>query len=120
MGRSGHSLKQDRRIFGSRLPPGVRDADCECRPSPIAEMCESRLWQICGPREQELLSSRFVELHGELVRDAILDAEDSAALAGESERGREVLLGELVWGAWVRFRDRALRELRRSGDLAKR
>jgi hypothetical protein len=119
MGRSGDSLKQDRRIFGSRLPPGVRDADCECRPNPIAEMCESRLWQICGLREQEQLSSRFVELHAELMRDAILDAEDCST-ARESERRREVLLGELLWGAWVRFRDRALRELRRSGDLAKR
>jgi hypothetical protein len=118
MVRAGNFLNRDQRVFGSRLPPGVRDTDCENRPSPIDEMGESRLWQICGSREQERLSSRFAELHLELMRDAILAAEDSTTAAGPSERRREILLGGLLWREWVGFRDRALRELRRSGDLA--
>jgi hypothetical protein len=119
MVRTGNALNRDREIFGARLPPGVRDTDCEGRPSLISDVGETRLWRICGPREQERLSSRFAELHVELVRDAILDAEDSQAVAGSSERRRESRLGGLLWREWVDFRDRALREMRRRGDLAK-
>jgi hypothetical protein len=119
MAQAGNSLNRGWRVFGSRLPPGVRDVDCESFPSPIADMGESRLWQICGSREQERLSSQFAALNVEFVRDAILDAEDSTSVPGPSERRQEIMLGGLLWREWIGFRDRALRELRRSGDLTK-
>jgi hypothetical protein len=112
-------LPERRPVFGSRLPPGVRDADCEHRPDPLEDAAERHLWQICGPRVQRRVSSQFTELHVELFRDAILDVEDFT-VAAASERGREILLGGMLWPAWIHFRDRAMRELRRCGELAGR
>jgi hypothetical protein len=119
MCRAGNSFNRRSRVFGSRLPPGVRDADCERPPSPLADAGENQLWRICGPQEQERMSSHFVERNAELLRDAILDAGESSASPGSSERGREILLGGLLWPAWICFRDRALRELRRDGEFPK-
>jgi len=117
MDRARGLLSQIKPVFGSRLPPGVRDADCEPCLGPLEDAGESRLWQLCGAQGQERLSSQFVELHHELLRNAILDAEDSPAAAGSLERPRESVLAGRLWPAWVYFRDRRLRELRRSGEL---
>jgi hypothetical protein len=59
-------------------------------------MGESRLWQICGSREQERLSSQFAALNVEFVRDAILDAEDSTSVPGPSERRQEIIVGRIA------------------------
>jgi hypothetical protein len=114
-------------FWGSRLPPGVRDADCRphSRPS-LRGFTERDLWQICGWQYQERLCSAFTESNREFVRDAILDAEDgihpsmSAARqsgAHQSAARGPSLLGELIWAEWLRFRDRALRDILQSGEL---
>jgi hypothetical protein len=108
------------RVFGSRLPPGVRDADCEGRSRPFGDAGGNGLWRNCDLREQELLSIRFIERHAELLRDMILDVEDFPVADGSSERGREILVGGLLWPAWICFRDRALREARRGGEFSGR
>jgi len=112
-------------IFGSRLPPGVRDADCQPRSrlSPPV-FTERDLWQTCGSQYQERLCSAFTESNREFFRDAILDAEDGipvsaarhAAAHQLAARGSS-LLGELIWAEWLRFRDRALRDILQSGEL---
>jgi hypothetical protein len=107
---------QSGRLFGSRLPPGVRDVDCESGRLSVALLEENQLWKNCAPLVQERLSSRFVELHVEFLRDAILDAEDSVDTAQSPGPPRELQFGESLWSAWKRFRDRALREMRRGGE----
>jgi hypothetical protein len=114
---SENFVGRGRRIFGSRLPPGVRDTDCDGRPDPLVETGERRLWLICGPLRQERLSARFAELHAELLRDAILDAEDSSVLLAPTEFASQFLFVGSIWSAWIRFRDRALREMCRCGEL---
>jgi hypothetical protein len=109
------------RIFGSRLPPGVRDADCQSQSRPLPHVFTERdVWQACGPQYQERLCSDFAESNPELLRDAILDAEDGIPSVSTSRhaaaRGPS-LLGELIWAEWLRFRDRALRNILQSGEL---
>lgn len=101
-------------LVGSHLPPGVRDVECDGFADPLSEAGEDDLWRRCGPREQERLSSRFAESHLIFLRDAVLDAEDSV-----SARGRDGALGAALWAAWLCFRDRALRELRRCGEFGR-
>jgi hypothetical protein len=110
-------MQDCRQIFGSQLPPGVRDVDCDGGPMADSIAGENHFWKDCGSISQERLSSRFVELHAEFLRDAILDAEDANDLTLSRGPLREFALGELLWSTWIRFRDRALREMRRGGEL---
>jgi len=91
--------------------------DCDGGRLPAPDVTDSRLWEFCGPVEQERLSSRFVESHFELVRDAILDAADAQGARQSPEVSPQWMVGKSLWSAWVRFRDRALREMGRAGEL---
>jgi hypothetical protein len=101
------------------LPPGIRQADCEGRPDDLVEADGNRLWNACDRRRQEALANRFVELHAEQFRDALLDAQDAFGLAAASPiLAPGASLGRLMWTMWTSYRDRALREMVRRGDLS--
>jgi hypothetical protein len=94
------------------LPPGVRQADCDGRHDPFADASGNQLWNACNILQQESLSSRFVARHGDLVRDALLDVQDSA-----KSQSPKLKLGSLLWPMWICFRDRNLREMVQRGEL---
>jgi hypothetical protein len=110
--RTKANLGSERRIFGSRLPPGIQDIDCDGGHCATSEVSDGWRWQICGPLRQERIATRFVKLHLELLRDAILDAEDSSSPSGTA---REFQLGKSLWSAWRYFRGRALGEMNHGG-----
>ena len=95
------------------LPPGVRQADCDGRLDLFADASGNQLWNACNLAQQESLASRFVARHGDLVRDALLDVQDSP----KSNPGPTLRLGSLLWPTWVCFRDRNLREMLQRGEL---
>ena len=95
------------------LPPGVRQRDCEGPPDPLADASGNQLWNACNLDQQESLSSRFVARHGDLVRDVLLDVQDSS---NPSPRAK-LRLGRLLWPMWICFRDRNLREMLGRGEL---
>jgi hypothetical protein len=94
------------------LPPGVRQADCDGRHDPFADASGNQLWNACNLVQQESLSSRFVARNGDLVRDALLDVQDSP-----NSQGPKLRLGSLLWPTWICFRDRNLREMLQRGEL---
>ncbi|MGD0387830.1 MAG: hypothetical protein ABSC42_02650 [Tepidisphaeraceae bacterium] len=95
------------------LPPGVRQADCDGQQDPFADASGNQLWNACNLAQQESLSSRFVTRHGDLVRDALLDVQDSP----NPNPGPKLRLGSLLWPTWICFRDRNLREMHQRGEL---
>jgi hypothetical protein len=97
------------------LPVGVTQADCDGPPDPLADADDQRLWHACDPAQQEDIVTRFALNHTEELRDAILEVEDGPCRSHDS--GRAASLGSLVWRAWIAFRDQALRELHRRGEI---
>jgi len=97
----------------SGLPPGVRQADCDGRLDGFADASGNQLWNACNLRQQESLTSGFIARHGEFVRDALLDVEDSS----NPDAGPKLRLGSLLWPTWICFRDRNLREMHQRGEL---
>jgi len=95
------------------LPPGVRQADCDGWLDVFADASGDQLWNACNLVQQESLTSRFVARHGDLVRDALLDVEDSS----NPNAGPKLRLGSLLWPMWICFRDRNLREMLQRGEL---
>ncbi|MGD0770861.1 MAG: hypothetical protein ABSB42_21980 [Tepidisphaeraceae bacterium] len=95
------------------LPPGVRQADCDGLHDPFADASGNQLWNACNLVQQESLSSRFVARHGDLVRDALLDVQDSP----NPSPSPKLRLGSLLWPTWICFRDRNLREMLQRGEL---
>ncbi len=136
--------------FGADLPPGVREGDCEPggggtrrgRPDfggqgghgghggHVEERARTHERTYDQERArtqepaclQERLADRFVDLHPEIVRNAILDAED-ALLAGSAAASSapgvkpapaaksailQHAIGLAIWQQWRQFRDRAL------------
>ena len=93
------------------LPPGVRQGDCDGPIDRFADFTVAQLWNACDFAQQELLSSRFAERHWDLLRDALLDDGVTAGAAGSAR------LGGLLWPAWIRFRDRNLREMLQRGEI---
>jgi hypothetical protein len=100
------------------LPAGARQADCDGRADQLAEASGDRLWKACDATQQESLSARFVQVHAECLRDALLDIHDvpgsSAALPDQAP---SALLGRVLWKLWTGYRDRALREMHGRGEL---
>ena len=92
------------------LPPGVRQSDCDGAIDRFADFTTAQLWNACDFAQQELLSSRFAEGHWDLLRDALLD--DGVTAGAGCAR-----LGGLLWPAWIRFRDRNLREMLQRGEI---
>jgi hypothetical protein len=111
------SLRQ-LQAFGSNLPAGVSDTDCDGPLHPHAGASESRLWQISGSRTRDRLSETFAESHLEFLRDAILDAEDAALSSRPEPKNAAASIGQSLWAAWLSFRNHALREMRRTGELS--
>jgi hypothetical protein len=103
----------------SRLGSEEQNADC------LEAAGGTRLWNRCDPAKQEELASEFAEGRCEALRDAILDLQDTpvpefpaaAAEATAPATTAEIVLGRLLWTAWRRFRDRAMRELLIHGEL---
>jgi hypothetical protein len=54
-----------------------------------------------------------VARHGDLVRDALLDVQDSP----NPSPSPKLRLGSLLWPMWICFRDRNLREMLQRGEL---
>ena len=105
-------------LLNWNLPPGVRQSDCEGVPIPLAEANAGQLWSACSPAQQDAMAGRFSQTHADTLRDAILDLEDHCAAARASPGAvQRMALAELLWSSWVRFRDGALRELRRRGEI---
>jgi hypothetical protein len=102
--------------LGWRLPPGVRDADCDGPVTTWDDLPANQLWRKCSEHQQERLCDQFAALNIAIFRDAILDAEDLSS-GGLTASAREDFLGGILWSAWIRFRDTALRQLCRSGEL---
>ncbi|MGD0461982.1 MAG: hypothetical protein ABSB74_05805 [Tepidisphaeraceae bacterium] len=101
------------------LPAGIRQADCDGRADDLADADGNRLWIACDPRQQESVSARFVHDYAERLRDALLDTQDAFGLATASpDDAPGALLGRLLWTMWISYRDRALREMVRRGDLS--
>ena len=92
----------------------------------LQEAGGARLWNCCQPARQEQLAGEFAEHRCETLRDAILDLQDApipkfppgAAGALPPATTAEIALGRLLWTAWLRFRDRSLRELLSRGELS--
>jgi len=64
------------------------------------------------------MAGQFSQIHADTLRDAILDLEDNCAAARASPGiAQRTALAELLWSSWARFRDGALRELRRRGEI---
>jgi hypothetical protein len=63
------------------------------------------------------LSVRFLQTHGDLLRDALLDVQTDPPPRPHSRRGVGAWLGEIVWEIWIGYRDRELRAMRRRGEL---
>jgi len=107
------------------LPPGVRQADCDGPHDPLADAGGNQLWKACNSLQQESLSSRFVAQHGDLLRDALLDVQDSPqprpeeafSATATSDAGPKLRLGSLLRPMWVCFRDRNLRQMLQRGEL---
>jgi hypothetical protein len=105
------------------LPAGIRQADCDGPPHGLADADGDDLWNACDANEQEAMSGRFVHINCERLRDAILDAQDSAAPGmtatgtGKSNQAAAGSLGCAVWPMWINYRDRTLREMARRGEL---
>jgi hypothetical protein len=97
------------------FPPGVRLGECDGAVSLLDDASGSALWRMCEARQQEALSERFVDAHAETLRDAILDLEDARSSARSSPAAA---LANLIWSSWIIFRDRALRDLLTTGQLA--
>ncbi len=104
------------------LPAGIRQADCDGRPDDLDDLDDAdgnRLWNACDAIQQESVSARFVHVHAERLRDALLDTQDALGLATASPNGAPgALFGRLLWTLWISYRDRALREMVRRGDLS--
>jgi hypothetical protein len=101
------------------LPAGIRQADCDGRTGDLDDADGNRLWNACDAIQQESVSARFVHVHAERLRDALLDTQDALGLATAWPNGAPgALLGCLLWTMWISYRDRALREMVRRGDLS--
>lgn len=100
------------------LPAGVRQADCDGPADELDDADGNRLWNACDVTRQESISVRFVDLHADRLRDALLDAQDAAGLSNASaDQAPRELLGRLLWRMWISYRDRALREMHGRGEL---
>jgi len=95
---------------GRALPPGIRGNDCDGSPFRLADASAVHLWKACNPTQQECLAAQFADMHADEVRDAILDLEDAPVAARASP-------ADLLWASWIRFRNAALREMRRRGEF---
>jgi hypothetical protein len=101
------------------LPAGVRQADCDGRLNELADADSHSLWIACDERQQEIVSARFVHLNTERLRDALLDAEDGfGRRAASSEEESGAAMGRVLWGLWISYRDRTLREMVRRGEIS--
>ena len=101
------------------LPPGVRAKDCDEYPSRLADAGVARLWAACSPAQQESLSAQFADGCAEVLRDAILDLEDTSIKNPQVlAQNQRTSLGDLLWSSRIRFRNRALHEMRGQGELA--
>ncbi len=94
------------------LPPGVRQSDCDVRLDPLADASGNQLWNACNLLQQESLSARFAFGHFDLVRDALLEVEDSPHSPSAKLR-----LGCILWPWWLCFRVRNLRQMLQRGEL---
>ena len=94
------------------LPPGVCQADCEGRLNSLVDAGGIELWDACDFLQQESLSARFVDRYGDLVRDVLLEIQDS-----RNSQSPQLRFGSLLWPAWICFRDRQLREMLQRGEL---
>jgi hypothetical protein len=103
------------RIRNSGLPVNVTQADCDGPPDSLADADDRWLWRACDPAQQQDIVTRFALNHTDELRDAILELEDGPCRSQDS--GRAASLGSLVWRAWIAFRDQALRELHRRGEI---
>jgi hypothetical protein len=101
------------------LPPGITQRDCDggaCLPD---DWSGTALWRLCDAEQQEAVSNRFVDSHAEILRDAIVDLQDSALRARVSPvHATTETLGSKIWSSWIIFRDRALREMLSRGLFA--
>ena len=101
------------------LPAGIRQSDCDGRPDDLGDADGKHLWNACDEHQQEAVSARFVKVNAERLRDALLDTQDGfVSVAASPENAPAALLGRLFWTMWINYRDRALREMARRGDLS--
>ncbi|HEX4056222.1 MAG TPA: hypothetical protein VHX86_18330 [Tepidisphaeraceae bacterium] len=103
------------------LPAETRQADCDGPADELGDASGNRLWNACDANQQESVSARFVNLHADRLRDALLEVQDAAGLSRASaDPPPSELLGRLLWKMWIGYRDRALREMFGRGELTSR